>query len=127
MTTPGAPGTTPPQRDPRIILDEILTSIAMIQSYLTQMTQDQFRAQPLIQDGVVRRLEIIGEAATQLPADLKTRFTTVEWRAMTTMRNRLIHGYFAVNLTIVWDTIQRDLPVLETQIRAIRTQLDATP
>ena len=46
---------------------------------------------------------------------------------MTTMRNRLIHGYFAVNLTIVWDTIQRDLPVLETQIRAIRIQLDATP
>ena len=46
---------------------------------------------------------------------------------MTTMRNRLIHGYFAVNLTIVWDTIQLDLPVLETQIRVIRAQLDAAP
>ncbi|HEY7341083.1 MAG TPA: DUF86 domain-containing protein [Ktedonobacterales bacterium] len=124
MTTPGV---TPPLRDPRIILDEILASIAMIQSYLAQVTQDEFMAQPLIQDGVVRRLEIIGEAATQLPADLKARFTAVEWRAMTTMRNRLIHGYFAVNLTIVWDTIQRDLPVLETQIRAIRAQLDAAP
>jgi uncharacterized protein with HEPN domain len=99
----------------------------MIQSYLAQVAQDQFMAQPLIQDGVVRRLEIIGEAATQLPVDLKARFTAVEWRAMTTMRNRLIHGYFAVNLTIVWDTIQRDLPVLETQIRAIRAQLDAAP
>lgn len=126
MTGPGNPG-SPPRRDPRIILDEILASIAMIQTYLTQMTQAQFLAQPLIQDGVVRRLEIIGEAATQLPADLKARFTAVEWRAMTTMRNRLIHGYFAVNLTIVWDTIQHDLPVLETQIRAIRAQLDATP
>lgn len=126
MTGPGNPG-SPPRRDPRIILDEILASIAMIQTYLAQMTQAQFLAQPLIQDGVVRRLEIIGEAATQLPADLKARFTAVEWRAMTTMRNRLIHGYFAVNLTIVWDTIQHDLPVLETQIRAIRAQLDATP
>jgi uncharacterized protein with HEPN domain len=114
-------------RDPRIILDEILASITMIQSYLAQVTRDQFMAQPLVQDGVVRRLEIIGEAATQLPADLKARFTAVEWRAMTSMRNRLIHGYFAVNLAIVWDTIQRDLPVLETQIRAIRSQLDATP
>lgn len=85
--------TTPPLRDPRIIVDEILTSIAMIQSYLAQVTQDEFMAQPLIQDGVVRRLEIIGEAATQLPADLKARFTAVEWRAMTTMRNRLIHGF----------------------------------
>jgi uncharacterized protein with HEPN domain len=126
MTGPGNPG-SPSLRDPRIILDEILASIAMIQTYLAQMTQAQFMAQPLIQDGVVRRLEIIGEAATQLPADLKARFTAVEWRAMTTMRNRLIHGYFAVNLTIVWDTIQHDLPVLETQIRAIRAQLDATP
>ncbi|HEX5441757.1 MAG TPA: DUF86 domain-containing protein [Ktedonobacterales bacterium] len=124
MTTPGA---TPPLRDPRIILDEIVASITMIESYLAQVTRDEFMAQPLVQDGVVRRLEIIGEAATQLPADLKARFTAVEWRAMTTMRNRLIHGYFAVNLTIVWDTIQRDLPVLETQIRAIRSQLDATP
>jgi uncharacterized protein with HEPN domain len=124
MTTPGV---TPPLRDPRIILDEILASITMIQSYLAQVTRDQFMAQPLVQDGVVRRLEIIGEAATQLPADLKARFTAVEWRAMTSMRNRLIHGYFAVNLAIVWDTIQRDLPVLETQIRAIRSQLDATP
>lgn len=126
MTGPGNPG-SPPLRDPRIILDEILASIAMIQTYLAQMTQAQFMAQPLIQDGVVRRLEIIGEAATQLPADLKARFTAVEWRAMATMRNRLIHGYFAVNLTIVWDTIQHDLPALETQIRAIRAQLDTTP
>jgi uncharacterized protein with HEPN domain len=71
--------------------------------------------------GLIRLLEIIGEAATFVSPETKADHPDVPWRKMAGLRNRLIHGYFNVNLDIVWDTIQSDLPPL---IRALEAALE---
>ena len=65
---------------------------------------------------VVRALEIIGEAAKQIPDDVRQKYPTVPWREMTGMRDKLTHEYFGVNLEVVWKTIRRDLPSMKPLI-----------
>jgi uncharacterized protein with HEPN domain len=68
---------------------------------------------------VVRALEIIGESASRVSAELRAEHPTLSWSLMISMRNRLIHAYSEVNLDIVWETIMVDLPQLVTQLDAI--------
>jgi uncharacterized protein with HEPN domain len=110
-------------RDARLALSEMLESIIAIRSYTNGVNKAGFEANTLLQDAVIRRLEVMGEAANQLPELVKSRFPAVEWRVITAMRNRLIHGYFSVDVAIVWNTVEQDLPTLETEIRAILNQL----
>ena len=105
------------KRDARLYLDDILESIQAIEDYTQGVTQQQFNANRLLQDGVVRRLEIIGEAAGHLPKDLTDRYSDIPWRRITAMRNRLSHEYFGVLLERVWEVIERDLPILKVNIR----------
>jgi uncharacterized protein with HEPN domain len=75
------------------------------------------------QDAVIRNLEIIGEAATKLSPELKAKYDEIPWGDIAGMRNRLIHGYFEVNLDIVWSTVEKVLPEFEAQIKALRREL----
>ncbi|HET9111254.1 MAG TPA: HepT-like ribonuclease domain-containing protein [Ktedonobacterales bacterium] len=68
---------------------------------------------------VARRLEILGEAARQLPAEWKAQHTGAPWRVIAEMRNRLIHGYFSVDVGIVWRTVTQDLAPVEQELRRI--------
>lgn len=68
---------------------------------------------------VVRNLEIIGEAVNKIPSEFRVRRPTVEWRAMTGMRDRLIHNYFGVDYELVWDVFQNRIPELRAQIVSI--------
>lgn len=67
-------------------------------------------------------LEIIGEAVKKLPGDFTTQHPQVEWRLIAGMRDRLIHGYFAVDYALVWDVVQNKVPGVATEIRAILRQ-----
>jgi uncharacterized protein with HEPN domain len=81
-----------------------------------------FKEHPLLQDGIVRNMEVIGEAAIKLhkvAPDVATAHPDIPWKDMRTMRNKLIHDYFDVDLDIVWSTVQQDLPTLADQIRAL--------
>lgn len=66
---------------------------------------------------LVRLLEIIGEAANGISDELKETHSHIPWHQMTSMRNRLIHGYFDVNLDVVWQTVKNDLPSLVQQVK----------
>lgn len=68
---------------------------------------------------VVRALELIGEAAKKIPSSIRRRYPDVEWSAMAGMRDRLTHEYFGVNLDVVWQTVQEDLPILRPRLRSI--------
>ncbi|MBI2854755.1 MAG: DUF86 domain-containing protein [Chloroflexi bacterium] len=68
---------------------------------------------------LVRLLEIVGEAAWGVTEAMRSRYPEVPWRKMSSMRNRLIHGYFDVNLDVVWDTVTKDLPPLVTQLENV--------
>lgn len=68
---------------------------------------------------VLKLVEIVGEAAAQISEEMRRENPDIPWRAMVGMRNRLVHGYFDISWPIVWDTVQRDLPVLIGQLKPI--------
>lgn len=73
----------------------------------------------LVQDAIFRRFEIIGEATANLSDGFKNQHPEIEWRLMKAMRNKLIHEYFGISTTTVYETIKRDLPTLLTKLKAI--------
>ncbi|MCC7048511.1 MAG: DUF86 domain-containing protein [Alphaproteobacteria bacterium] len=109
---------TAPSRDDDF-LHHILQAIERIDTYLQSVDRLQFMADAMMQDAVIRNIEIIGEATRRLSTDLTVANAEVPWREIAGMRNRLAHGYFAINITTVWNVAQKDLPMLRAQIQAI--------
>lgn len=72
-----------------------------------------------LQRAFVRSLEVIGEAAERVPVDMRVRHPEVQWRAMTGMRDRLIHEYFGVDLDLVWDVVPHKIPALRVHVERI--------
>ena len=106
-------------RDDRAYLHHILDAIQTIESYITGQYFEQFHANKMMVDAVVRELEIIGEAANQVSVDLKEKHPDIPWFKMRGLRNFVIHEYFSVNEKIVWDTCKENLPKLKQQIMEI--------
>lgn len=103
--------------------NDILESTDKIDSYIGQQNFEDFKNDPKTIDAVVRNLEIIGEAANQIPDDLKQKFPSIKWRQIDGVRNRIVHEYFGVDLQIVWKVIKRDLKKFEDKLRQIREGL----
>jgi len=84
----------------------------------TRCERRQKRISPgdLLQDAVVRNLQVLSESTQRLSEELKSRYTAVEWRKIADFRNRLVHDYLGVDLEIVWQVIERDLPELKRAI-----------
>lgn len=110
-------------KDPRPYLEHILQSIQLIQQYISGHTKEEFFKSYELQDAIIRRVEIIGEAVKNLDDDLKKRNAEVPWREIVNMRNFLIHEYFDVNLQETWDTLQRDIPSLKEKVSKILSSL----
>ena len=83
------------------------------------VTRERFLADETLRRAFVRSLEVIGEAAKQVPDGLRNEHPEIEWRAMAGMRDRLIHGYFGVDYEIVWDAVVNKVPALAEQIRRL--------
>lgn len=101
-------------------LQHILDAIERIDSYLADSSAAAFANSFLIQDAVIRNLEVIGEAAINIRSiDTATAAEYSEWDQICGMRNRLTHGYFDINVDLVWRTTQNDLPPLRQHIQTI--------
>lgn len=100
-------------------LYDMLESAQAILEYLAGKTWDEFSKDALLQDAVVRRLEIIGEAAGRVSAETQKKYSYIPWMAMRGTRNRVIHGYDTVQLDIIWDIAQDDLPGLISELKKI--------
>jgi len=99
------------ERD-RLFLGHILEAIAAIESFTTE-GRAVFIADLKTQSAVVRQIEVIGEAVKNLSADLVAKETGIPWRLIAGTRDRLIHGYFKVDLDAVWAMVEQDLPSLK--------------
>jgi len=105
-------------RDDTYLVD-ILESAKIALEYVAGKTRDDFYADLQCQDAVVRRIEIIGEAARRISEDARVRHPQIPWREMTSMRNLVIHEYDVVDIGQVWETVQNKFPPLIDQISRI--------
>jgi uncharacterized protein with HEPN domain len=99
------------RRDEAYLLDMLLAA-RKARQFVAGMTLEEFAASELHQNAVLRPLEVIGEAAARISQETRAAHPEIPWDLMIGMRNRLIHEYFRVKLTVVWETIQQDLPGL---------------
>ena len=107
------------KKDPFVLIEHIKESITAIEDYTHGISREGFLSTPQIQDAVIRRLEIIGEAANKLDPEFAEQFANIPWYEIAAMRNILIHEYFGVDLDQVWNTIKKDIPELKRQLEKI--------
>lgn len=107
------------KKDPYVYIDDIYESIQAIKAYTHDLSKEKFLNSSEKQDAVYRRIEVIGEAANRLPDDFRVANPEITWHKIIGMRNSLIHEYDNIDLDRVWETIKRDIPELELQIKEI--------
>jgi uncharacterized protein with HEPN domain len=103
-------------KDPKEYLRHIQDECTYIMSVSEKLSFDDFLEDQTLKRAVVRSLEIIGEATKKIPADFKVKWSSIQWKNMAGMRDRLIHDYIGVNYSIVWDVMKNKIPDIHKQI-----------
>jgi len=112
------------KRPDKDLLDDILICMDKIQSYISGLSYDEFVVDSKTQDAVIRNIEIIGEATKKLSESIRNQHNKIPWKAIAGTRDRLIHGYFGVNIDIVWEIATQDIPKLSSEMKEIKNKLD---
>jgi uncharacterized protein with HEPN domain len=105
-------------KDDRVYLEHIRDALDDIATY-TNVGREAFIADRMRQDATLRKLQVIGEAVKNLSEDIKSRQPQIPWKQIAGLRDKVIHDYFGVNLAIVWEVVDRDLPELEVAVAAL--------
>lgn len=108
------------KRDVEVYIEDIQESISKIEEYTKAVSRDDFLSNTQVQDAVLRRLEIMGEAVKNIPDEFKNRYPEIPWKKIAGMRDVLIHAYFGVNLDRVWKIIEEDIPHLKSEMAKVR-------
>jgi uncharacterized protein with HEPN domain len=110
-------------KDNKLYLFHISECIEKVIKF-TSGGRDAFHADDMMRDAVIRNLQIMAESAQRISEDLKTRHPEIEWRDLSAFRNVAVHDYLGTDWNIVWDIVERDLPILQPKIHRI---LEETP
>lgn len=108
-----------PVRYSWMYIDDVLTAIKKIQRYRQGLRFEEFVKDTKTVDAVIRNLEILGEAAKNMPKSIRKAHPEIPWRKIIGMRNKVIHEYFGIDLEILWQTITVDLPILKKQFKKL--------
>jgi len=110
-------------RDYKLYLRDIVEAIKRIENSLQNVIKEDFEKDIDIQDAVLRRLEIIGEAASNIPPMIKERYLKIEWAEIIGFRIVVAHTYFKVDMNIIWDIVENELPKLKKEIEKILKEI----
>ena len=106
-------------KDNKVYLTHIFDAIDKIEKYTEGKNSKEFMSNSMVQDAVIRQIEIIGEAAKRVSSTIRKSNPKIPWKDIAGMRDKLIHGYFGVDLDAVWETVKKDVPVLKQQVADI--------
>lgn len=110
------------KREWRFYIDDMLEFAEKVVSYTSGLDQDGFMSNGLTYDATLRNLELLGEAATHIPENIRTTHTEIPWRMIVATRNRLIHGYLGIDDDTLWSIITDDIPELLPLLRALESE-----
>ena len=113
------------KRGYRLFIEDMLDSMNMIEEYIHDLDRADFSADKKTIDAVIRNIEIIGEAARNIPDDIKRRYPGIPWKQMIGLRNLTIHAYFGIDLDIIWQIASVNIPKTKSEIARILDSLDA--
>lgn len=112
------------KRSNKFFVEDILGSIDKIEQYIQGLSYDDFVEKQIVVDAVIRNLEIIGEASKNIPDGIKKKYMSIPWKRMVGLRNIIAHGYFGIDLSIVWEIITKNLPETKPYIVEFFNKLD---
>jgi len=101
-------------------IEHILDCIRKIQGFSKGLSLKEFTKDELVQDAIIRNIEVIGEASKKISADTKKTYYEIPWKEMTGMRDKLIHDYLGVDTKVVWKTIKEDIPALKLLLKGMK-------
>ena len=110
----------------RIYLRHISDCISRVEEYVAQ-GQDSFMESTLIQDAVIRNLQVLAESSGRISEDIRVRHSEVDWRGIMGFRNVVVHGYLGVNLIRVWEIVELHLPALKSQVESMLSEQRRQP
>jgi len=102
-------------------VEDMILFSEKILSYTKELEQPEFESNPLIYDATLRNLELIGEAATHIPLEVRMNYSNISWRQIIALRNRLIHAYLGLDNDILWSVIQTDIPELLLALKQLKS------
>lgn len=112
----------PAKREWRFYLNDMTDFASKVLSYTEGMEQDEFVESALTYDATLRNPELIGEAATHIPDEIRASHPEIPWRMIIATRNRLIHGYLGIDNDTLWSIIRDDIPELLSKLRAFTAE-----
>jgi len=107
----------PAARDVGLYVRDIWDSILAIEEYTRGLTEEEFCSNRLVQDAVIRRIEVIGEAVKNIDEKFRANYPDIPWKGIARMRDKIAHEYFGVDIKRVWEVVKRDLPELELKFK----------
>lgn len=113
------------QTNDEFFLRDIVEFCEHLEEYVQGVEKRVFLENRMLQDALVRKLELIGEAAKNLGEEIREQNQSIPWREIARMRDKVIHHYFKVDLDIVWQTVINDIPKLKSEIKLILEKISA--
>lgn len=112
------------KRNSKLFVKDIIEAMESIEEFVGKMTLDELQEDEKTSSAVIRKFEIIGEAAKYMPNTIKEKYQDIQWKSMAGMRDRLIHAYFGIDYNLVWSAIKTEIPKMKPKLKKMLSSME---